>query len=149
MLAVTRTCLGAACPKGDPDALFKKLTGIKVIGAQVISDDDARAVNDALVATVRCNAENAAKKIVIPAVVIAGLAAIGAGMFAWRAARHHPEALGRSRRALGTRYRVTVRYRKFPTPTSLCVEAPNKAEAVALVAGGAKGVKIVRVARGC
>lgn len=53
------------------------------------------------------------------------------------------------RGVLGTRYRVTVRYKKFPTPTSLCVEAPNKAEAAALVTGGVKGSKLVRVTRGC
>ena len=60
---------------------------------------------------------------------------------------------GRNRLAgsgkLGTRYRVTVRTPKFKTPTSLCVEAPNRREATALVAGGSRGTKIVRVVRGC
>lgn len=50
---------------------------------------------------------------------------------------------------LGTRYRVTVRHRKLAQPTSLCVEAPNKTEATELVRGTSRGVRIVRVARGC
>jgi len=53
------------------------------------------------------------------------------------------------RGALGTRYRVTVRHRKLDRPTSLCVEAPNKTDATELVRGTSRGVKIMRVARGC
>lgn len=70
-----------------------------------------------------------------------------------RKRRRRSHALGRGRLAgrgvLGTRYRVTVRYHKFPTPTSLCVEAKNKAEATAMVHGNVRGSKIVRVQRGC
>jgi hypothetical protein len=91
MLAITHAQpFGAACVASDPNALFKKLTGIKVLNAQIISDDDARGVNDALVEAVRCNARDAAVKVITPAVAIAGLAAIGAGvaaMFALRARR--------------------------------------------------------------
>jgi hypothetical protein len=50
---------------------------------------------------------------------------------------------------LAARYRVTVNYKKFPTPTSLCVEARDKAEATAMVQGNVRGAKIVRVVRGC
>lgn len=57
--------------------------------------------------------------------------------------------LGRSHRALGTRYRLHVRTRKLPGTTSICVEARNKADAVALVEGSSKGTRVVRIARGC
>lgn len=77
---------------------------------------------------------------------------------AFERSRHKRRALaGRRRGQLGTgrgrlagRFRVTVRDRKFPTPTSLCVEAKNKVEAAALVRGNlSRGSKIARVARGC
>jgi hypothetical protein len=57
----------------------------------------------------------------------------------------------RARRGvLGTRYRVAVRDKKFPTPTSLCVEAKNRDAAHAMIqANLARGSKIVRIARGC
>ena len=84
MLAVTRTCGfgAAACPQPDPNALFKKLTAIKILNTQVISDEDARGVSDELTATVRCNAEDAARKVIVPAVAIAGIAAVLAGIAA-------------------------------------------------------------------
>jgi len=74
-----------------------------------------------------------------------------------RGRRKRSHALGRGRPRgrlagrgqLGTRYRVTLRYHKFPTPTSLCVEAKNKAEATAMVHGNVRGSKIIRVVRGC
>jgi hypothetical protein len=186
MLSIS--CLGA-CPSGDPNALAQKLTSIKVGPIQPIDDATAQGIANELVTTVQCNAEEAARKVILPAVIVAGIAAVGAGLAALMIIRHRPEALAgakrtpykrpkkerepvffvdpetgdvielehstaeykklHGRRALGTRYRVTVRYRKFPTPTSLCVEAPNRDEAVALVSGGAKGIKIVRVVRGC
>jgi len=187
MLAVS--CL-ADCPSSDPNALVQKLTSIKVGPIQPIDDETAKGIADELAATVRCNAEDAARKVIVPAVIISGIAAIGAGLAALFILRRQPEALagakrepykrpkrdrepayfvdpatgdvidldqstaeykklrGRSR-ALGTRYRVTVRYRKFPTPTSLCVEAADKTEAAELVRGGAKGVNVIRVKRGC
>lgn len=95
MLAVTRTCLGA-CPQGDPNALVKKLTGIKVGPIQPIDEATAQGIADELAATVRCNAEEAARKVIVPAVIVSGIAAIVAGVFAWRTMRH-PEALGRYR----------------------------------------------------
>lgn len=186
MLAVS--CLGA-CPSSDPNALVQKLTSIKVGPIQPIDDETAKGIADELAATVRCNAEDAARKVIVPAVVVSGIAAIGAGLAALFILRRQPEALAgakrgpykrpkrerepvyfvdpntgdvidldqstadykrlRGRRMLGTRYRVTVRYRKFPTPTSLCVEAANKDEASALVRGGVKGVNVIRVRRGC
>jgi hypothetical protein len=187
MLAVTRTCLGA-CAQPDRNALFKKLTGLKVLGTQIINDGDARGISDELAATVQCNAEEAARRVIVPAVVIAGLAAVGAGVTALLMLRRRPRRVGhlgekrrpykrpkkerepvffvdpetgdvlelehstaeyKKLRGLGATYRVTVRYPKFPTPTSLCVGAASKAEAAELVQGAAKGVKIVRVKRGC
>jgi hypothetical protein len=62
--------------------LFKKLTGIKVLNVQVISDDDARAVSDELVSTVRCNTEDAARRVITPVVAIAGLVAVLSGIAA-------------------------------------------------------------------
>jgi hypothetical protein len=60
---------------------------------------------------------------------------------------------GRNRLAgngkLGATYRVTVRHRKLPGQTSLCVSAANKAAATALVQDSSRGVKILRIARGC
>lgn len=147
MLAVS--CLGA-CPSNDPNALVQKLTNIKVGPIQPIDEETAKGIADELAATVRCNAEDAARKVIVPAVVVAGIAAIGAGVAALAILRRQPEALaGAKRRSLGTRYRVTVRYRKFPTPTSLCVEAAGRDEAADLVRGGAKGVSVIRVRRGC
>lgn len=189
MLAITRTCLGA-CPSGDPNALVQKLTSIKVGPIQPIDDETAKGIADELTTTVRCNAEEAASKIIVPAVIVSGIAAIGAGLAALFILRHQPVALGGAerrkytrpkkarepvyfvdsatgdvieldqstaeykklrgrRRTFGARYRVTVRYRKFPTPTSLCVEAANKDEASELVRGSAKGVDVIRVRRGC
>jgi hypothetical protein len=92
MLAITHgQPFGAACTStADPNSLFKKLTGIKVLNQQIISDDDARGVADAMVEAVRCNARDAAVKVIAPAVAIAGIAAIGASvaaMFALRARR--------------------------------------------------------------
>jgi len=86
----------------DPDLLFKKLTGIKVLGNQVISDEDARGVSDALVATVQHHAyaeaergaRQGAKKIIVPVVAIAAAAAVVAVLGAWAAGRRakHAEA---------------------------------------------------------
>lgn len=64
----------------------------------------------------------------------------------YRKLRGRGRLAGRGR--LGTRYRVTVRSRHFKTPTALCIEARNKAEATAMV-DTSRGTKIVRVARGC
>jgi hypothetical protein len=94
MLAVT--CLGG-CPQSDPNALVKKLTSIKVGPIQPIDEATAQGIADELAATVRCNAEDAARKVIVPAVVLSGIAAIVAGVFAWRTMRH-PEALGVRRR---------------------------------------------------
>jgi len=73
---------GAACATADPNTLAKKLTEIKVLNMQVISNEDARNVNAALVDAVRCNVRSAALKVIVPGVAIAGLAAIGAGVAA-------------------------------------------------------------------
>ena len=72
------------CPQQDPDALFKTLIGIKVLGQQVISNEDARGIADSLVATVRCNAfaeaekgaQRGARQILIPVIAIASAAAV-------------------------------------------------------------------------
>lgn len=70
-----------------------------------------------------------------------------------RGRRKRAHALGRNRLAgrgrLGTRYRVTVKHRKLPESTSLCVEAKNKDEATALVHGTSRGLRITRITRGC
>jgi hypothetical protein len=185
MLAVS--CLGA-CPSSDPNALVQKLTSISVGPIQPIDEATAKGIADELVSTVRCNAEDAARKVLVPAVVVAGIAAIGAGIAALTIFRRSSEALAGAKRgpykrptrerepvyfvdpatgdvieldqstveykklrgrALGARYRVTVRYPKFPTPTSLCVEAANKTDAADLVRGGVKKARVVRVVRGC
>jgi hypothetical protein len=97
------------CPQADPDALFKKLTAIKVAGVQVIKDEDARGVSDELTATVRCNAFEAAgagarqeaKKVIIPiaAIVIVGaLVSIAGAVAAGSAARRSSRV---ARRAAG------------------------------------------------
>lgn len=148
MLAVS--CLGA-CPSSDPNALVQKLTSISVGPIQPIDEATAKGIADELVNTVRCNAEDAARKVILPAVIVAGVAAIGAGIAAFALVRRAPVGLAdarRRRRGLEARYRVTVRYRKFPKPTSLCVEAANKAQAAELVRE-TKGVNVVRVVRGC
>jgi hypothetical protein len=98
MLAITHAQPFGACATPGGDALFKKLTGIKVVGAQIISDEDARGISDELVSTVRCNAEEAAKKVIVPAVIVAGVTAIGAGVMLLITMRHRPEALGRATR---------------------------------------------------
>jgi hypothetical protein len=54
-----------------------------------------------------------------------------------------------ARRALGTRYRVSVRTPKLSGTTSICVEAKNKAEATALIHGSGRGVRVTRITRGC
>lgn len=147
MLAIS--CLGA-CPSSDPNALVQKLTSISVGPIQPIDEATAKGIADELVSTVRCNAEDAARKVLLPAVIVAGVAAIGAGIAALALIRRAPGGLGgaKRRRGLGVRYRVTVRYKKFPKPTSLCVEAPSKDEAADWVRG-TKGVSVIRVARGC
>ena len=127
-IAATQPFGACTCPPSSSSALSG--------GFEMLNSDEDLDFSDAT------NTEDTPRNIIVPIVAIAGAAAVIAGVAA-------ALAVGRRRHALGTRYRVTVRYRKFPTPTSLCVEAPSKDEAAALVSGGAKGVKIVRVARGC
>lgn len=143
MLAIS--CLGA-CPSSDPNALVQKLTSISVGPIQPIDEVTAKGIADELVSTVRCNAEDAARKVLVPAVIVAGIAAIGAGIAALAIFKRSSASLG----SLNARYRVTVRYPKFPTPTSLCVEAASKDEAAELVrSSGVKRARVVRVVRGC
>jgi hypothetical protein len=98
VLALTHAEPFGACATPDPDGLFKKLTGLKVVGAQIISNADARGISDELVSTVRCNAADAAKKVVIPAVIAAGVAAFAAGAVLLYSMRRHRATLGEPKR---------------------------------------------------
>jgi hypothetical protein len=105
-ITASPTLEAPACPLPDPDGLFKKLTGIRVLGQQVISDADARGVSDELIATVRCNAFEAAqdgarqatRKIVIPAVTLAAVAAASAIAAALFISRRTPRSTPAQRR---------------------------------------------------
>jgi len=85
----------AGCPQADPEALVRRLTGLRVVGAQVISDPDARQIAEELVATVRCNAyaaaeqgaRSGARRALLPALVVSVLGAIAATTAAVVAAR--------------------------------------------------------------
>jgi hypothetical protein len=98
MLTLTQAAAFGACATPDANGLFKKLTGLKIVGAQIISDQDARGISDELVSTVRCNAEDAAKKVIIPAVIAAGVAAFAAGAVLLFSMRRHRAVLGDTKR---------------------------------------------------
>jgi hypothetical protein len=55
----------------------------------------------------------------------------------------------RKRHPLDARFRVSARHARLPGTQSLCVEAQSKAEAVEMVKGMAKGVRVTRVTRSC
>lgn len=63
----------------------------------------------------------------------------------------HPQIVRRRRKRhpLDARFRVSARHSRLPGSQSLCVEARSKAEAVEMVKGMAKGVRVTRVTRSC